>query len=367
MSPLRFPLPKPPQPLPHRPNLPQMRLLDELRLSIQVQNAIAIPMVARARDQILRMQIRRIARGGVVRVVADVEPDVDVAVDKGEPVGREVEVAVVVVEVEIGGAGDGVEAALGEGPGAPLLRVVDLQNAGDEREAGGGRDLVGALFGAGTVEVAAGSGVGRIGVEGLVLRAEAGCAVDRGAGADWEEGLFDVLGVVAEVGPSLAVAVFAEYGVDGCDVGGGIYVGDVGAEVEEVLGTVRRIPVKLLPCIGWIVHWPTDWECNRHGEVSVVRQRLEAEQCLKCVDRSGVVCSHQGIELIDDIVDTRDAVLGSELLDWSIPLRIGEHGMNYGATGYTAVQQVSVLLYRKCSLGTCQASSVQDPRSVRRR
>ncbi len=61
--------------------------------------------------------------------------------------------------------------------------------------------MVGALFGAGAVEVAAGGGVGGVGVEGLVLGAEAGGAVDGDTGAEGEEGLFYVLGVVAEVGP----------------------------------------------------------------------------------------------------------------------------------------------------------------------
>ncbi len=85
------------QPLPHRANLPQMRLLDELRLRVEVQDPVAVPVVARARNQVLGMQVRGIAGRGVVGVVADVKPDVDVAVDKGEAVGGEGEVAVVVV------------------------------------------------------------------------------------------------------------------------------------------------------------------------------------------------------------------------------------------------------------------------------
>lgn len=83
MSTIRSPALKVPQPLPHRPDLPQMRLLDELRLRVEIKNAVAIPVMARAGNQILRMKVRRIARRGVIGVIAHVEPDVDVAVDEG--------------------------------------------------------------------------------------------------------------------------------------------------------------------------------------------------------------------------------------------------------------------------------------------
>lgn len=41
------------QPLLHRPNLPQVRLLDELRLGRDVQDAVAIPVVSAAGDEVL--------------------------------------------------------------------------------------------------------------------------------------------------------------------------------------------------------------------------------------------------------------------------------------------------------------------------
>ena len=132
-----------------------MRLLDELRLGVEVEDAVAVPVVDGAGDQELRMEVGGIAGRGVVGVVADVEPDVDVAVDEGETVRGEVEAAVVVVVVEVGRAGDGVVCAFREGPFAPLLGVVDLEHAGDQGWAGGRCDLIGTLFGAGAVEIAA--------------------------------------------------------------------------------------------------------------------------------------------------------------------------------------------------------------------
>lgn len=123
--------------------------------------------------------------------------------------------------------------------------------------------------------------------------------------------------------------------------------------MEEILGTIRRVPIELLPCVGWIVHGPTNWESNCHREVSVVDQRLKAEDCLEFFYRFSVVCSNQGVELVNDVVDTCDAVLGCELLDWSVPLRIGEHRMDHGATSNATIEQISVLLDRECSLGPC--------------
>ncbi len=155
MRPVRVPALEVPQPLAHRADLPQVRLLDELRLGGEVENAVAVPVVDGAGDQVLRVEVGGVAGRGVVGVVADVEPDVDVAVDEGETVRGEVEAAVVVVVVQVGRAGDGVVFAFREGPFAPLLGVVDLEYAGDQGWSGRGCDLVGALFGAGAVQVAA--------------------------------------------------------------------------------------------------------------------------------------------------------------------------------------------------------------------
>ena len=292
MRPLRLPTLKLPEPLPHRPNLPQVRLLDELRLRVEVEDAVAVPVMARARDEILGMQVGGIAGRGVVGVVADVEPDVDVAVDKGQAVRGEVEIAVLVVVGQVGpGGGDGVELAGWKGPLAPLLRVVDLEDAGDQRRSCCRRDLVGALFGAGAVEVAARCRVGWVGVEGLVLGAVARGAVDRDTVTGREERLFHVLGVIAEVGPRFAVTVLTEHGVDRRDVLGGIQVSDVGAEVEKVLRSVRRIPIEFLPCVRRIVHWPPNWKRKCHRKILVMCQGLKAENGLEFLNRYSIVCS----------------------------------------------------------------------------
>ena len=107
-----------------------MRLLDELRLCIEIQNTVAIPVMARAGNQVLRIKVSRIAGWSVIRVVADVEPDVDVAVDEGQAIRGEIEISVMVVVGQIGGAGYRIEFPLWESPFTPLLRVVDLQDAG---------------------------------------------------------------------------------------------------------------------------------------------------------------------------------------------------------------------------------------------
>ena len=67
-----FTLPPHLQPLLHSPNLPQMRLPNKLRLRAHILDPVAIPMVAGASNQVLRMQIRGLAEGEVVGVVAEV-------------------------------------------------------------------------------------------------------------------------------------------------------------------------------------------------------------------------------------------------------------------------------------------------------
>jgi hypothetical protein len=51
-----------------------MRLLNELRLRRDVSNAIAIPMMTTASDQILRVQVGREAGWRVVGMVAKIKP-----------------------------------------------------------------------------------------------------------------------------------------------------------------------------------------------------------------------------------------------------------------------------------------------------
>ena len=57
--------------------------------------------------------------------------------------------------------------------------------------------------------------------------------------------MFHVLGVIAKVGPGFAVTVLAEHSVDRCYVFRGIQIGDIGAEMEEILRTVCRVPIEL--------------------------------------------------------------------------------------------------------------------------
>ena len=47
------------------------------------------------------------------------------SIDKGQTIGGEVEVAVVVVVGEIGGGRNGVVDSVWEGPGAPLLTAIE--------------------------------------------------------------------------------------------------------------------------------------------------------------------------------------------------------------------------------------------------
>ena len=116
--------------------------------------------------------------------------------------------------------------------------------------------------------------------------------VNRDTLTEWEECKFHVIGVITEITPSFSVTVFTEHSVDCCDIFRGIKIGDIRAKMEEILGTICRVPIELLPCVSRIVHWPTNWESNCHREVSVVYQRLKAKYCLELSYRFSVVCSN---------------------------------------------------------------------------
>jgi hypothetical protein len=86
-----------------------------------------------------------------------------------------------------------------EGPRTPLLGVRDLQDARDERRSTLASGLVTARFRACGVEIGTCSTVGRVGVESLVLCAEAAwvCATDSTALAGGEKDAFHVFRVRA--------------------------------------------------------------------------------------------------------------------------------------------------------------------------
>jgi hypothetical protein len=84
----------------------------------------------------------------------------------------------VIIVRQIRCAGNGVVLPSRESPRAPLLCVVHLQDPRDQGGTDGWRDLVGALLGAGAVEVRVGCTVGGIVVKGRVLCTETRCGVD---------------------------------------------------------------------------------------------------------------------------------------------------------------------------------------------
>lgn len=83
-----------PEPLLHGLDLPQVRLPDELGLGFHIQDPVRIPVVARARDEQLGVQIRRYRpRRREFGMVAQAVPYVLVPVDERQSIGAEVEPA----------------------------------------------------------------------------------------------------------------------------------------------------------------------------------------------------------------------------------------------------------------------------------
>jgi len=65
------------KPLLHSPYLKQMRLLDEIRLCVDIQNAIAVPVMSCTRDQICGAEIRGLAGFSVFGMDTNIEPRID--------------------------------------------------------------------------------------------------------------------------------------------------------------------------------------------------------------------------------------------------------------------------------------------------
>ncbi len=124
-----------------------MSIPNELRLSAHIPYAVRLPMMASPRNQQLRMQyrirhIRGIPQRRIIGMIANIEPNVLIAVDMRETRRTDVVPAVLVDLVQVGCRRDSVVLPWWESPFAPLLRVVHLQLAGDERWAVLARDLV---------------------------------------------------------------------------------------------------------------------------------------------------------------------------------------------------------------------------------
>jgi hypothetical protein len=72
------------KPFLHRTNLPLMRLHDKLRLSIHIQNPIAISMMSTPGNQILGMQVILLKScWRVITMIAYMKPHIRVPIDKG--------------------------------------------------------------------------------------------------------------------------------------------------------------------------------------------------------------------------------------------------------------------------------------------
>lgn len=251
---------------------------------------------------------------------------------------------------------------LGERPVAPLLRVVLVDDTGEQRllAVRVGR-LVAAELGAGGVEVAALGAAGDVGPPGRVLRAEALGAVEVAARAERDDDALDVRGVVAEVLPGLAARVLGERVVDGRHRGRGARVGHVVAELEEVLVAEGRVPVDLLPRGRRVVEGPADGEGDGLREVPDVRDRAEAEDGLELPDGGRVLGLHEGVDLVHDVVDAGDAVLRRELLDRVIPLRVLDLAVDHAGAGDGAPEGLGVRLDRERGQRARVAAAVEDP------
>ena len=139
-----------------------------------------------------------------------------------------------------------------------MLCILDRDWVGKQRRPVLLRYLVESVFGTSGVEIRA---LAVIVVESpvcFILCAETCGAVDWSSAAKWDDIFLDIVGVVSQIVPRLAVGDRAEFVVDLRNAFGRVQVGNIPTEVPKVRGTVVWIPVQLLPCIRRIVERSAD-------------------------------------------------------------------------------------------------------------
>lgn len=196
-----------------------------------------------------------------------------------------------------------------------------------------------------------------------MLGAETGRAVKVPAGTQGQYDALDIGCVLTQTGQRFAARVVVEGIVDGRQIlrGG---VGDIAAEVEKVVAAVCRIPIQFLPGVCGIVEGTADGPGNGHGKVAVIGDSVETEEGLEVADRTGVVGLDEKVKGVDDGVEVADAVGRTELLYRGVPLRVGEDGMNDGARGDAAEEDIGIGYKGEGRLGSGEAAAVEYPCSV---
>lgn len=76
---------------------------------------------------------------------------------------------------------------------------------------------------------------------------------------EWQECFLDVVGIISKISPRRVVTVSYESCIDSCNIGRGIDISDIRAEVEEIGSAIARIPVKFLPAVGGVIERATDY------------------------------------------------------------------------------------------------------------
>jgi len=187
---------------------------------------------------------------------------------------------------------------------------------------------------------------------------------DASGGAQGKEGLLDVVCVVAETRPGLAVCVLGQGCVDAADVCGRVGVCDVCAKVPKVRGAVEGRPVELLPGVCRVVHWAANGKGNRHGKVAEAGEVAETKDLFYRLDAFLVVVPDQVVDFVDNVNDAGNTVSRTVLHNGRVPCWVFEDRLDSGTAADSSSKLVVVRLHGKGRLGTSERTTVQDPGDV---
>ena len=226
--------------------------------------------------------------------------------------------------------------------------------------------LVRSEFRAGRIQIASFKPIGRVGPEACVLRAKAGAVVVVSARAQRQNDSLDVRSIITQILPSFSIGIVGKLVIDLSVIRWRVDIGDVVAEIKEILARSFGAPINFLPGARGVHEWTSNGEGNCLGKVSDIFQIAETEYVFQFLYGIILLRVDERVHLVDNIVDAGNAVLRRQQLDRVIPLGIVELTMDHAAARDSSIERVAILLDRKRRQRARVAAAIGDPGSTGR-
>ena len=109
---------------------------------------------------------------------------------------------------------------------------------------------------------------------------------------------------------------------------------------KEVIRAIGRVPIQLLPSVGRVIHGAPEREGDCHGKVSITCQSFQAEDSFHLMNGGSIASGQHTVDLVDDGIDARYAILRTILLDGVVPFNVGKLSLGGATAGNTSPKQI---------------------------